>query len=51
MFDMGPPGPMVSKQYAYPGENSLISIEIVYCHYDLDRGQTDLVDVFWEGFQ
>ena len=36
-----------SQNYVYSGENPLISIEKVYCFCDLDRGQTDLVDVCW----
>ena len=47
---MGPPGLNVSKLYACSGENPLIYIENVqccnvHCCGDLERGQTDLVDV------
>ena len=34
-------GPVVSKPYAYSGENPWISVD-VYCCFDLD-----LVDVYW----
>ena len=45
--DNGILGPVVSKLNAYSGENLLICAENVFCCCDLDRGKTDLVDVFW----
>ena len=46
---MGPLGLVVLKLFGYSGENPLISIEIVCCYCDLDRGQTDLIDLCWVG--
>ena len=50
---MEPLGTVVSKVhvYAFLDENSLISIINVYCYCDLDRCQTDLVDVCGVGLQ
>ena len=44
---MPPLGTVVPKIYPYSGENPLIFIENVYCCCDLDKGQTDLVNVCW----
>ena len=50
-YDIRPLGPVVSKPYAYSGEDLLISIKNDYFYYDLDRSQTDLVDVYLVGLQ
>ena len=42
---MGPLGPVVSKLYDFSGENILICIENINSCCDLDRDQTDPVDV------
>ena len=45
MSDIEPLVSVVSKLYAFSGENPLVSILNVCCCYDLDRGKTDLVGV------